>query len=232
MQITVIPTIEGHVEDNKCVSGGVPFTNLEHLTDGTLVSSKPDLFYGARPEQLDRGVRNELGSLIIPSTQHDLPIAPNFFLAAKGPDGILAVAGRQACYDGALGARGILKLHSYGRQEPAYNNKAYTITSIYHGGVLRLYTCYPRRPAKAGDRPEYYMHQLRVFSLIDEDETFRQGAAAYRNIRDWAKEQRDEAIRQANERANRGQEREKAHDTEGTNDDDDDRNDDHNELNI
>src|SRR5271156_6090562 len=32
-------------------------------------------------------------------------------------------------------------------------------------------------------------------------ETFRQGATAYRNARDWAKEQRDEAIRRANERA-------------------------------
>ncbi|KAI0187943.1 hypothetical protein F4808DRAFT_466292 [Astrocystis sublimbata] len=40
---------------------------------------------------------------IVPSTQPDLPVAPNFFLAAKGPDGSLAVVERQACYDGALG---------------------------------------------------------------------------------------------------------------------------------
>ncbi|EEH40420.1 hypothetical protein PAAG_02475 [Paracoccidioides lutzii Pb01] len=31
-------------------------------------------------------------------------MAPNFFLEAKIPDGSLAVATRQACYDGALGA--------------------------------------------------------------------------------------------------------------------------------
>lgn len=31
-------------------------------------------------------------------------------------------------------------------------------------------------------------------------ETFRQGATAYRNARDWAKKQRDEAIRRANEK--------------------------------
>jgi len=31
--------------------------------------------------------------------------------------------------------------------------------------------------------------------------SFREGITAYRNARDWAKRQRDEAIRQANERA-------------------------------
>lgn len=36
-------------------------------------------------------------------------------------------------------------------------------------------------------------------------ETFRRGATAYRNARDWAKEQRDEAIRRANEAADRSQ---------------------------
>jgi hypothetical protein len=36
-------------------------------------------------------------------------------------------------------------------------------------------------------------------------ETFRQGATYYRNARDWTKEQRDEAIRLANERAGESQ---------------------------
>jgi hypothetical protein len=35
--------------------------------------------------------------------------------------------------------------------------------------------------------------------------TFRQGATAYRNARDWAKKQRDEAIKGANKRANDSQ---------------------------
>lgn len=104
---SVIPIIEGKIRDAKCRLGGIPFTNLDPLTDGTLKPGNPDVYYGARPEQLHRKVRNELGGQIIPSTQHDLPIVPNFFLAAKGPDSLLAVAGRQACYNGALGARGI-----------------------------------------------------------------------------------------------------------------------------
>jgi len=80
----VIPIIEGKIADAKCRSGGIPFTNLDPLTDGTLKPGNPDIYYGARPEQLSREVRDELGGQVVPSTQHDLPIAPNFFLAAKG----------------------------------------------------------------------------------------------------------------------------------------------------
>ena len=91
---SVIPIIEGKVEDGKCVAGDILFNNLDHLTDSTITPAKPDLFYGARLEQLDRRVRTKLSSRIIPLTQNDLLMAPNFFLEAKGPDGSLAVAGR------------------------------------------------------------------------------------------------------------------------------------------
>jgi hypothetical protein len=42
------------------------------------------------------------------------------------------------------------------------------------------------------------MRQLNTWGMTGNIETFRLGATAYRNGRDWAKEQRDEAIRQAN----------------------------------
>lgn len=198
---SVIPIIEGEIRDAKCVSGGIPFTNLDHLTDGTLVPGNPDLYYGARPEQLGRRVRDELSGHIIPSTQDDLPIAPNFLLAVKGPDGSLAVAGRQASYDGVLGARAIYSLQSYGEDEPVYDNNAYTITSIYHGGTLKMYTSHPIQPTNSlENRPEYFMHQLNAWSMTGNTESFRQGATAYRNARDWANEQRDNAIKRANER--------------------------------
>lgn len=202
---SVIPIIEGDIGDAKCISGGIPFTNLDHLTDGTLVPGNPDIYYGIRPEQLDRRVRDNLSDHIVPSTQDDLPIAPNFFLTAKGPDGSAAVAKRQACYDGALGARGIHRLQSYGKDEPVYDNNAHTITSIYSDGQLKIYTSHPVQPTSPGGRPEYYIHQLNAWSMTGNIETFRQGAAAYRNARDWAKEQRDNAINRANGRARDGQ---------------------------
>lgn len=201
---TVIPIIEGEIRDDKCVEGEILYTNLDPLTNDRLKTAKPDLYYGARPEQLDRKVREKLSGHIIPSRQDNLPIVPNFFLAAKGPDGSLAVAGRQACYDGAFGARGMHSLRSYGQGEPAYDNTAYTITSIYYGGILKMYTSHLAQPAEPNGRPSYYMTQLRSFAMTDTAEAFRQGASAFRNARDWTKEERDNAIARANEKANEG----------------------------
>jgi hypothetical protein len=170
----VIPIIEGEIRDARCVAGGIPLTNLDYLTDGTLAPGNPDLFYGACPEQLDRRIRNELNSRIIPSTQEDLPMAPSFFLAAKRPDGNAVVARRQACYDGALGARGIHSLQSYRQDEPSYGNNAYTLTSIYSDGQLKIYTSHPAQLANPGDQPEYHMNQYGAFAMIHNLETFRQ----------------------------------------------------------
>jgi hypothetical protein len=49
---SVIPIIEGETRE-------IPFNNFDSPTDGKLTSAKPDLFYGARPEQLDRRIRDE-----------------------------------------------------------------------------------------------------------------------------------------------------------------------------
>ena len=197
---SVIPIIEGEVKSSRCVSGNIPFNNLDHLTDSTLSAGKPDRFYGARPKQLNRLIRNKIGYYIVPLTQEDLPIAPNFFLEAKGPDGTAAVAKRQAVYDGALGARGMQSLQSYGKNEPVYDNNAYTITSIYSDGTLKFYTTHPARPAGPHDRPEYFINQLNGWQMTGNINAFRQGAAAYRNARDWAKEKRDGFIEVANRR--------------------------------
>jgi hypothetical protein len=98
------------------------------LTDGTIVPANPDLFYGARPKQLDRRIRDKFSSYIIPSTMEDKPMAPNFYLEVKGPDG--SAIAKQACYDGSVGARGMQSPQSYGRDESVYDNRAYTIASV------------------------------------------------------------------------------------------------------
>ncbi|EER39904.1 conserved hypothetical protein [Histoplasma capsulatum H143] len=197
---SVIPILEGDISDHKCVGGDYPFGNLAPLTDGTLALARLDHFYGARPEQLDRRIRQDLNRQIIPSTQDDLPMAPNFFLEAKGPDGSLAVATRQACYDGALGARGMDALQSYRQDEPISDNNTYTLTSTYHGGQLKMYATHIGKPDDPNSRPEYFMTQLNGWCMTGNLDTFRQGASAYRNARDWAKEQRDGFIRAANEK--------------------------------
>jgi hypothetical protein len=45
------------------------------------------------------------------------------------------------------------------------------------------------------------MTQVKAYVLTNDPESFRQGATAFRNARDWAKEQRDALITAANERA-------------------------------
>ena len=197
---SIVPIIEGNIEDAKCRSEGILLSNLDDLTDFKFVPGNPDIYYGARPKQLDPRIRDELDRQIIPSTQHNLPLAPNFFLTVKGPDGSSEVATKQALYDGALGARGMHSLQSY-QQDESIDSHAATITAIYYGGQLGQMSMYIIHHAQSGDnrdRPEYYMHQLNSWSMIGNIETFRQGATAYRNARDWAKEQRDEAIRHAN----------------------------------
>ncbi|MCJ1448908.1 MAG: hypothetical protein MMC23_009427 [Stictis urceolatum] len=194
----VIPVIEGTIPNDKCRAGSIPFNNLAPLiTDANLVPGNPDIYYGARPGQLDRRIRDELSDQIIPSTQHDLPMAPNFFVAAKGPDGTPAVASRQACYDGALGARGMHTLASYGRN--SRHNTASTITSTYQSGTLKMYVSHV--VVNNEGSPEYHMSQLNAWSMTGNAKAFREGATAFRNARDWAQEQRDELIEGANEMA-------------------------------
>ncbi len=194
------PIISG--DDEIPSAGDLPFGNLEPLTDGTLVDPKPDFYDGATPAQIDRRIRTQLGSYIIPSTQQHRPALPNFFTEGKGPCGSLDVAKRQACYDGAVGARGVHELRSFGAKgsETLYDNNSYTITSTFHNGNLKLYTVHPVQSTGSKNSPEYHMSQLRSFALTDTAERFREGAGALRNARNWAKQQRNEVIAAANGR--------------------------------
>ncbi|KAG9252588.1 uncharacterized protein F5Z01DRAFT_218526 [Emericellopsis atlantica] len=198
----VIPFIEGDTGDRKCIARQVRCTNFDHLTDGTLVAASPDIYYGARPEQLQRRIRETLSGHVVPSTQGDLPVAPNFFVEVKGPDGSAAVAKRQITYDMALGERGQAALDAYLRSEPSYNNEAHTLGCTYLDGQLKLYATHAIQPCKPGAQPEYVLTQIKAAALTDDADGFRKGATAYRNARDWAKRQRDQAISRANERTN------------------------------
>jgi len=90
------------------------FGNPASLTDGTIVDAKPDFYHGSRPGHPGRRVRQELGSYVVPSINQGALILPNNSPEGKGPTGTWAVVDRQTCYAGALGARAMQHLQSYG----------------------------------------------------------------------------------------------------------------------
>ena len=174
------------------------FGNLRDLTDGSITKAKPDFYDGSRPADLHKDIREELGAYIVPSTNTAAPCLPNFFTEGKGPNGNPAVCKRQALYDGAVGARGVHELRSYVDPETLHDSKAYTITSTYHNGTLRLYTTHSTPSTNPNRDYEFRMTQLRGWDMTGNPDTFRQGAGALRNARDWAKEKREEIITAAN----------------------------------
>lgn len=175
------------------------FTRLDPIANDTIVDAKPDFYDGARLEDVDKRVREDIGYYIIPTGHTMAPVAPNFFLEAKRPSGGADVAKRQACYNGALGARGMHKLQSYGQDEPVYDGNAYTITTTYHAGTLRMYTTHPTQ-AEDGTT-EYHMSTVGGWDTLGDPDTCRRGFTAFRNGRDYTQEQRDAFILATNKRA-------------------------------
>jgi len=47
--------------------------------------AEPDLYWGPRPQQINRRVRQGLYHQIVPSTKDTYPVAPNLFLKVKAP---------------------------------------------------------------------------------------------------------------------------------------------------
>ena len=90
------------------------------------------------------------------------------------------------------------ELRSYVDPEIAYDSNAYTITSAYEPcGLLTIYATHPSPSKEPRISTEYHMTLLRSLGMLDPD-SFRQGAGALKNARDWAKEKREELIAGAN----------------------------------
>ena len=203
VMVDILSTIRGNTdipnEINLC------FTNLDSITDGTTVNAVPNLYDGSYPHFIDKAVREDLSKMITPTSHEQAPVAPNFFVEVKSRRGLADVAQRQACLDGAVGARAMHCLQNYAQDEPEpiYDGHAHTFSSTYHAGTgtLHLYAHHVTGPTAEGERPEYHMTQLRAYALTSDRETFVRGAAAFRNARDLARQQREAFIRAANARA-------------------------------
>ncbi|PYI14066.1 hypothetical protein BO99DRAFT_407026 [Aspergillus violaceofuscus CBS 115571] len=133
---------------------------------------------------------------------------------------------RQACYDGALGARALHALQLFGNGNgngatgecrPTYDNQAYTLMCTYCSGTLGIYATHPTR-SRSNHKPshqdasttttstttttaaDYVMTQIGQWALHGDPDTYQRGVTAYQNARDLTAEYRDSLIKQANER--------------------------------
>ncbi|KAK4065120.1 hypothetical protein Purlil1_14048 [Purpureocillium lilacinum] len=183
----------------------VLFTELKPITDDSAVKPKPDFFDGAHLLDLSPQLREDenLRAMVIPTKHLNVPVAPNFFLEAKGPEGNPIVAQRQACHVGAHGARAMGYLRNSGESEPGYDGNAYTISSTYHAGTgtLQLFSHHVTAPSAAEGQPEYHMTQLDTWGMTGNIDSFRRGATAFRNAREMAERYRGAFIHAANTRA-------------------------------
>jgi hypothetical protein len=198
---SVLPVMLRAMATSDEAQKNIWFTNIDPIVP-SISQAKPDYYYGTRPEQIHSDIRNneQLNKHIIPSNHTHLPAVPNFSLEAKGPDGSLAEALRQACHNGAVGERAMRSLEAYGQDQPVYDNNIHTISSIYHGGMLKMYGHSIAQPNGPETQPEYYMHQLDVWGMTGNKKKFLEGATAFKNAVDLTKEYRDAAIARANER--------------------------------
>ncbi|KAJ8126688.1 hypothetical protein O1611_g6951 [Lasiodiplodia mahajangana] len=195
----IVPIISGATDIPN--DGPLPFNNLESMTKIATVNPTPDFFDGARPEDIEPRVAESLNRWIIPTKRAGVPVAPNFFLEAKAPQAGSEVLERQACHDGAYGARAMYRLQNYGQKEAIYDGNAYTISAAYHSGfsLLQLYAHHVTGLSTNNKQPEYHMTLLETYVLNVSRESFIDGITAFRNARDMAMQYRDGFISAANQ---------------------------------
>ena len=199
MMVAVTPIIEGDVMPHWNFAQDCLFSNMIPLTDETVTAPKPDRCYGAWSGAIHQVIREKLNRLISPSKAGNKPWVPNFFLEAKGPDGVASVVRNQAMYDGAIGARAAQAVRCFGA-ENNYDGNAYTIMVTLVLETMLFYTSHIDRNSSVEGRPDRFMTQVYGVELTGYFESFKTGITAYRNARDWAEMKRNELIEAANRR--------------------------------
>lgn len=196
----IIPVIRGssHFGSEK----GHSFQNMGDITNGSIVKAQPDFYDGVRFSALEKVMYEQLRPFIKPLVAATTPVVPNFFGVFRGRSTSDREVKLLARYSGAIGARGIHRLRSFGVEdkETVYDNNAYTISATYLSGTLTLYAHRPIAPSVPGGRDIYRMTRFFGSLLIDSPGEFRRGVEAFRKARKWACEKRKELVAAANAR--------------------------------
>ncbi len=123
----------------------------------------------------------------------------HFFGEDKAPKGSLEVAKRQACYDGAFGARAMHHLQTYGAEE-TYDRNANTFTFTYSDSALNIYAHHLSQLDGPNTPPHYHMTRPGSWALESSRQVLDDGATAFRNLRDLASDLREQFLADADRR--------------------------------
>ncbi len=178
------------------------FNNLQPaLRNGKvqLNGPKPDWFDGHTPSSENQDLRQRLGRYIVPSKNASLPFLPNFFIEVKGPNGVPDQNRLQVIHAGIFGARGMqrLRAHALGYRAAAVEKPGQAILVTYCSTTIEISLIHTAEPTLSNWEVEYHVTHLGIWNPGSSIQEFRKAASALRNLRDWAKDERDYAIENA-----------------------------------
>ncbi|KAL9108683.1 MAG: hypothetical protein Q9227_006629 [Pyrenula ochraceoflavens] len=200
---SIIPIIAGKETFEPYHSMSDVVFNHSKKFANCIAFARPDYCDGARPDDINLHVRHELDHIIIPSKNKHYLAAPNFFFEGKSISGRNDVVKRQACHDGAIGARAMHNLQNYKIDDSVYDGKARSFAATLQkgSGLFQLYVTHLTPPKATDGHPEYHMTLIFAHVMIGNLTGFHEAIVAFRNARELARSYRDELIQAANERA-------------------------------
>lgn len=170
--------------------------------DEVIAIPQPDYFDGHAPSPENHRLRKELHDYVVPLERSNVPMLPNLFLEIKGGAGDLNVARLQAVQDGLFGARGMKQVRCLALRDDATDNEKMgcAVVITYSALVLSAYVVYTMPSTSAEREEDYHVKTFASWLLHLSTDTVRDVTQALRNLRDWAAQQREIVIREANER--------------------------------
>lgn len=186
-------------------TGNVSWNNMSSMTDDQTVAPQPDLYYGFRVSDIDKSIRNDIDSLIIPSKTKGAPGAPYMILENKGRHGSLEVVKYQATHGGAATARAQFALKNFGLADPIYDDEVLAEAWTYScsPGDLTRYVVRVSKPAAGSSQPGYHLTHIKTYHITESIDQFRKGVSAFRHCRSEAHAKALARLEKAQERLRR-----------------------------
>jgi hypothetical protein len=182
------------------------FEDVQALTDESIAPPFPAIVDGAPTITLVPNLMEDDGlrRLINVNGMAGDVVAGNFFFDEGNET-------QQSCFEGAFGARTMhtltnlpdkirheTTLSKTNEYKPYYDNHARSFTTTLAHGTLNIMAHHVTKPEGQVTRPRYHMTTLARINMLNTVEGFREGFRALRNVRAFARRERDQCIQAAN----------------------------------